>query len=136
VKLQTLVPAVEHAEETDLRAKVPGIAGDFEQGLGARVEEQVIDEPLVLECERGQLPRQSEDRVDIASGQRSRSRAWSQRRRALPWHRGQCLFLQELYEMVLVCPQPVQRSRCPPSAAVRQRAMASNTFWCCQFIHL
>jgi len=69
VKLQTLVPAVEHAEETDLRAKVPGIAGDFEQGLGARVEEQVIDEPLVLECERGQLPRQSEDRVDIASGQ-------------------------------------------------------------------
>jgi len=36
------------------------------------------------------------------------------------------LFLQELYEMVLVCPQPVQRSRCPPSAAVRQRAMASK----------
>src|SRR5664280_2421941 len=38
--------------------------------------------------------------------------------------------------MAVVCPQPVQRSRCPPSAAVRQRTMASNTFWCCQLIHL
>ena len=33
-------------------------------------------------------------------------------------------------------PQLVQRSRCPPSAAVRQREIASNTFWCCQLIHL
>jgi hypothetical protein len=35
MKLRTLVPAVEHAEETDLRAQVPRIAGDFEQGLSA-----------------------------------------------------------------------------------------------------
>jgi hypothetical protein len=42
----------------------------------------------------------------------------------------------ELYEMAVVCPQPVQRSRCPPRAAVRQRAIASNTFRCCQLIHL
>ena len=74
--------------------------------------------------------------MDIAGGQRSRLRALSQRRRALPWHRGQCLFRQELYEILVVCPQPVQRSRCPPSAAVRQRVMASNTFRCCQLIHL
>jgi hypothetical protein len=38
--------------------------------------------------------------------------------------------------MVVVCPQPMQRARCPPSAAVRQRAMASSTFRCCQLIHL
>src|SRR5271166_5130433 len=38
--------------------------------------------------------------------------------------------------MAVVRPQPVQRSRCPPSAAVRQRVMASNTFLCCQLIHL
>jgi hypothetical protein len=38
--------------------------------------------------------------------------------------------------MVVVCPQPVQRSRWPPSAAVRQRTMASSTFRCCQLIHL
>ena len=28
--LQTLIPGVEHAEETDLRAKMPGIASDLQ----------------------------------------------------------------------------------------------------------
>ncbi len=48
MKLQALVPAVEHAEETDLRSKMPGIASDLKQGLSAGVKEQVVDEPLVL----------------------------------------------------------------------------------------
>jgi len=48
MKLQALIPAVEHAEEADLGAEMPGIAGDFQQGLGARVKEQVVDQPLVL----------------------------------------------------------------------------------------
>ena len=69
MKLQALIPAVEHAEEADLGAEMPRVAGDFKQGLSAGVEEQVVDEPLVLQGERGQFPRQSEDRVDIASGQ-------------------------------------------------------------------
>ena len=33
MKLQALIPAMEHAEETDLGAKMAGIAGDFQQGL-------------------------------------------------------------------------------------------------------
>ena len=69
MKLQALIPAVEHAEETDLGSKMPGIAGDLKQGLGAGVKEQVVDEPLVLQRERGQFPRQSEDGMHIASGQ-------------------------------------------------------------------
>jgi len=48
---------------------VSGIAGDLEQGLSARVKEQVVDEPLVLQCERSQFARQSEDGMDIARGQ-------------------------------------------------------------------
>src|ERR1700719_4665113 len=32
--------------------------------------------------------------------------------------------------------QSVHSSRCPPKAAVRQRAMARNTLRCCQVIHL
>jgi hypothetical protein len=48
---------------------MPWIACDFKQGLGARVKEQVIDEPLVLQCEGGQFSGQSEDGMDIASGQ-------------------------------------------------------------------
>jgi len=69
MKLQALVPAMEHAEETDLGSEMPWIASYFEQRLSARVEEQVVDEPLVLQCERGQLPRQSEHGMDVASGQ-------------------------------------------------------------------
>ena len=48
MKLQALIPAVEHAEETDLGSKMPRIAGDLKQGLGACVKKQVVDEPLVL----------------------------------------------------------------------------------------
>src|SRR5208283_1197631 len=57
------------AEETDLGAEMPWIASDFKQSLSAGVKEQVVDEPLVLQCERGQFPWQSKDSMDIASGQ-------------------------------------------------------------------
>ena len=69
MKLQALIPTMEHAEETDLGSKMPRIASDLQQGLGARVKEQVVNEPLVLQCERGQFLRQCEDGVDITSGQ-------------------------------------------------------------------
>ena len=69
VQLQALIPAVKHAEETDLGTEMPWIMSDFKQGLGAGLEEQVVDQPLVLQGERGQFPRQCEDGVHIASGQ-------------------------------------------------------------------
>jgi len=47
--LQALVPGMEHAEEADLGAEVPGIASDLEQGCGAGVEQQVINQALVLQ---------------------------------------------------------------------------------------
>jgi hypothetical protein len=52
MKLQALIPAVEHAEEAYLGPKMPGIASDLKQGLGAGMKEQVVNEPLVLQCER------------------------------------------------------------------------------------
>jgi len=69
MKLQSLIPAMEHAEETYLGSKMPRIAGDLKQGLSAGAKEQVIDQPLVLQCERGQFPRQGEDGMDIACRQ-------------------------------------------------------------------
>jgi hypothetical protein len=33
--LQSLVPGMEHAEETDLGSQVAGMAGDLQQGFGA-----------------------------------------------------------------------------------------------------
>ena len=48
MKLQALIPAVEHAEEADLGTEMPWITSDFKQGLSAGMEQQVVDEPLVL----------------------------------------------------------------------------------------
>src|ERR1039457_2827898 len=48
MRLQPLIPGVQHAEETDLGAQVSGIASNFEQGCGAGVKEQVVDHPFVL----------------------------------------------------------------------------------------
>ena len=53
MKLQALIPAVEHAEEAYLGPKMPRIASDLQQGLGAGVKEQVVNQPLVLQGERG-----------------------------------------------------------------------------------
>ena len=48
MKLQALIPTVQHTEETDFGSKMPGIASDLKQGLSAGMKEQVVDEPLVL----------------------------------------------------------------------------------------
>ena len=69
MKLQALIPAIEHAEETNLGIEVPWIAFDFKQSLCTGVKEQVVDEPPVLQRERSQFPRQCEDGMYVASGQ-------------------------------------------------------------------
>ena len=48
MKLRALIPAMEHAEEADLGTEMPWMASDFKQGLGAGMEQQVVDRPLVL----------------------------------------------------------------------------------------
>ena len=68
MKLQPLIPAVQHAEEADLCSKMAWIAGDLKQGLSTGMKEQVVNQTFVLQCERGQFSRQGEDGMDIASG--------------------------------------------------------------------
>src|SRR5271154_6384962 len=67
--LQSLVPGMEHAEEADLGSKVAWIAGDLQQGFGAGAKQQVEDQPFILQCQRSQFPRQSEDDVHVAGRQ-------------------------------------------------------------------
>ncbi len=69
MKLQALIPGVEHAEESDLRPQVAGIASDLEQGFGAGVEEQVVNQTLVLQGQRSKLAWQGEDNMHVAGGQ-------------------------------------------------------------------
>src|ERR1039457_2651476 len=42
MKLQALIPAMEHAEETHLGSKMPRIASDFKQGLSAGAKEDLL----------------------------------------------------------------------------------------------
>ena len=67
--LQSLIPGMERAEETDLRAEVTRIAGDLQQGGSTGAKQQVIDQPFILQCERSQFPWQGEDGVHVAGGQ-------------------------------------------------------------------
>ena len=70
-----LSPGMERPEESDVRSQVLRIASQFEHCRGAGAIEQVVEQPLVLENESGQLVRQSEDNVEIRNGQRfSRAR--------------------------------------------------------------
>ena len=57
MKLEFLIPGVQHAEETDLGAKMLRIEGHFEQSLGTGVEQEIVDHFLVLQSERCQFPR-------------------------------------------------------------------------------
>ena len=60
---------MEHAEETDLGSQVAWIAGDLQQSWSTGVEQQVVDQPFILQGERSQFPRQREDDVHVAGGQ-------------------------------------------------------------------
>src|ERR1035438_2140397 len=74
MKLEPLIPGVQHAEETDLSAQMSGIASHFEQGCGAGAKQQVVDELLVLQGKACQFPRQSEnDMQDRKSGRDRKS---------------------------------------------------------------
>jgi hypothetical protein len=64
-----LIPSMENAEETDLGAETFGITGDFNQRFGTEPEEHVIDEFLVLQCERSQAAGQRKHNVSIGAGQ-------------------------------------------------------------------
>jgi hypothetical protein len=69
MNLEVLSPGMEHAEEPDVRSQVLGIASEFEQRSGAGAEEQIVEQPLVLEGESGEFVRQGEDDVEVRHGQ-------------------------------------------------------------------
>jgi hypothetical protein len=52
VKLQALIPSVQHAEKADLGTEVARIASNLQQYLCAGAKQQVEDDLLVLECHR------------------------------------------------------------------------------------
>ena len=53
VLFEFLIPGVEHTEEADLGAEMSGIASDFEEGFGTGLQQQMVQDFLVLQGERG-----------------------------------------------------------------------------------
>jgi len=53
---QLLIPTVEYAEEADFGAEMAGIAGDFEQRFSTGAEQEIVDDLLVLQGQRGEPP--------------------------------------------------------------------------------
>src|SRR5215468_7212844 len=70
MKLEFLVPGVQYAEEADLGTEMPWVASYFEESFGAGTKQQTIDDFLVVQSQRSQLRRQSENDMDIGRGQK------------------------------------------------------------------
>ena len=65
MKSEFLVPGMEHAEEADVGSEMSGVAGDFQKSFCTGTEQQTIDDFLVLQSQRCQLWRQSENDMDV-----------------------------------------------------------------------
>lgn len=52
---QVLSPGVQNAEEADFGSEVLGVGRNFEHGLSAGAEEQIVEQPWVALTERVQL---------------------------------------------------------------------------------
>jgi hypothetical protein len=56
---------VQDGEEADFSPEVPGVGGNFEQGLSGGAEEQIVEQPRVPLAERVQLVGQGKDNVEV-----------------------------------------------------------------------
>ena len=108
-----------------------GFAATWSRSPAARLKQQVVHHALVDEREARERLRHREDDVDVADRQQLLlARRHPRVRARAVRHFGQCRSRQLLYERA-GCAHCSQRSRCPPSAAVRHCAMARRTRRCC-----
>ena len=63
-----LAPGVEQGQEADASPEVPGVDGDFQEGMGGRLEEEAVDGSTVLQGQRSQESGQREDDVGVGDG--------------------------------------------------------------------
>ena len=62
---QVLSPRMQNGEEADFSPEMPGVGGNFEHGLSAGAEEQIVEQPWVTLTQRVQLMGQGEDDVEV-----------------------------------------------------------------------
>jgi hypothetical protein len=69
MEVQVLAPGMEDSEKPGFHPEALRIGSNREQSLGDGAEEHVVDDVLVVEGDRGDRCRQSEDHVEIFGGQ-------------------------------------------------------------------
>src|ERR1019366_5107584 len=67
--LEVLSPGMQYAEQADVGSQVLGVASNIEHGGGTGAEEQVVEQPLVLQHQGRHLMGQREDDVEVRHGQ-------------------------------------------------------------------
>jgi hypothetical protein len=56
---------MQNGEEADFSSEMPGVGGNFEHGLSAGAEEQIVEQPWVTLTQRVQLMGQGKDDVEV-----------------------------------------------------------------------
>ena len=69
VEVKILPPGVEHGEEAELHTQTRGVAGDGEQSLRGGAKQDIVDHVFVVEGDGRDLLGESEDHVEVLSGQ-------------------------------------------------------------------
>jgi hypothetical protein len=69
MQTQVLSPGVQNAEEADLGSEVLGVGRNFEHGLSAGAEEQIVEQPWIALTERVQLLGQGKDDVEVGDAE-------------------------------------------------------------------
>ena len=128
--LQFLIPTMEHAEEADFGAEMAGITGDFEQRFGTGPEQEIVDDLLVLQGQRGEPPRKGEDDMDVGGRQEFATARLQPTVASGGLTLGTVPIPAGIVRDGHDTRSGTHRSRCPPRAAVRQRSMAANTLRC------
>jgi hypothetical protein len=65
VSFQFLTPTVQHAEKADFRVATFGITSNFEKSFRTGAKQEVMEDLLVLQHQRGQMTGKREDYVDV-----------------------------------------------------------------------
>jgi hypothetical protein len=65
MKFELLTPSMQDNEEANFCTEMLGVAGDLEKRFGTGAKQEIVDDLLVLQSQRGQLARQREDHMHV-----------------------------------------------------------------------
>src|SRR6266852_8805929 len=67
---ELLTPGMQNAKEADFCTEVFGIAGHFEKGFRTGAKQEIVDDPLVLQDQGGQMTGKREDHMHVRRGKK------------------------------------------------------------------